>query len=169
MCVYLAIYILESRAYSGIPSIPFIPVYRSYRSFRYTVHTCIPFIPVYRSDTLNFCLYNGILCWVPRSIMKVKTMLFKDKSHLFWTLFWWKLQNRRSEFVLNFIAKTFCFCLLCVQFLVNILFLYITVKLDFDIDRKSANFDFKILQNISLRFHLIMNLLWTFHGTITFS
>ena len=29
------------------------------------------------------------LCWVPRSIMKVKTMFFKDKSHLFWTLFWW--------------------------------------------------------------------------------
>ena len=41
----------------------------------------------------------------------------------------------------------------------------ITVKLDFDIDRKSANFNFKNPQNISLRFHFIMNLLWTFHGT----
>ena len=47
----------------------------------------------------------------------------------------------------------------------KILFLYITVKLDFDIDRKSANFNFKNPQNISLRFHFIMHLLWTFHGT----
>ena len=31
----------------------------------------------------------------------------------------------------------------------EILFLYITVKLDFDIDRKSANFDFKNPQIIS--------------------
>ena len=43
--------------------------------------------------------------------------------------------------------------------------LYITVKLDFDIDRKSAKFNWKTPQNISLRFHFIMNLLWTFHGT----
>ena len=42
------------------------------------------------------------------------------------------------------------FCLLCVKSLVKILFLYITVKLDFDIDRKSANFDFKNPQNISV-------------------
>ena len=42
------------------------------------------------------------------------------------------------------------FCLFCVKFLVRILFLYITVKLDFDIDRKSANFDFKNPQNISV-------------------
>ena len=30
------------------------------------------------------------------------------------------------------------------------MFLFITVKLDFDIDRKSASFDFKNLQNISV-------------------
>ena len=33
---------------------------------------------------------------------------------------------------------------------VKILFLNITVKLDFEIDRKSANFDFKDPQNIRL-------------------
>ena len=42
--------------------------------------------------------------------------------------------------------------------------MYITAKLDFDIDRKSAHFDFKNCQNISKdlnfqRFHFIMNLL----------
>ena len=42
------------------------------------------------------------------------------------------------------------FYILCVKFLVNILFLYITVNLDFDIDRKSANFDFNNPQNISV-------------------
>ena len=43
--------------------------------------------------------------------------------------------------------------------------LYITVKLDFGIDKKSMNFDFKNSQNISVdqilteRFHFIKNLL----------
>ena len=41
-------------------------------------------------------------------------------------------------------------CLLCVKFLKKILLLYITVKLNFDIGRKSANFDFKNSQNISV-------------------
>ena len=49
----------------------------------------------------------------------------------------------------------------------SVISLYITVKLDFDIDRKSANFNLKNPQNISLRFHFILNLLWTFHGTQT--
>ena len=52
------------------------------------------------------------------------------------------------------------------------MFLYITVKLDFDIDRKSANFDFKNPQNksidqiitefstISYHYELIMNFSW---------
>ena len=47
------------------------------------------------------------------------------------------------------------------------MFLYITVKLDFDIDRKSANFDFKNPQNISVdqitfsfHYELVMNFLW---------
>ena len=42
------------------------------------------------------------------------------------------------------------FCLLCVIFVCKILFLYITVNLDLDIERKSANFDFKNPQNISV-------------------
>ena len=48
------------------------------------------------------------------------------------------------------------------------LVLYITVKLDFDIDRKSANFDFKNPQNIkvdqiitySFHYELAMNFSW---------
>ena len=52
------------------------------------------------------------------------------------------------------------------------MFLYITVKLDFDIDRKSANFDFKNPQNISVDqiitelsslsfdYELVMNFFW---------
>ena len=59
------------------------------------------------------------------------------------------------------------FCLLCVKFLVELLFLYITVTLDFDIDRKSAKIDFKNAQNISVdqitcSFHYkhVMNFLW---------
>ena len=54
-----------------------------------------------------------------------------------------------------------------VKFLVKILFLYNTVKLDFDIERKSANFDFKNLQNISIdqitfsfHYELAVNFLW---------
>ena len=55
---------------------------------------------------------------------------------------------------------------------VKILFLYITVKLDFGIDRKSANFDFKDPQNIrvdqiitefstfSFHYKLVMNFSW---------
>ena len=58
-------------------------------------------------------------------------------------------------------------CFLRLKFLVKFLFLYINVKLDFDIDRKSANFDFKNPQNIILdqiitelsRFHFIKNLI----------
>ena len=54
-----------------------------------------------------------------------------------------------------------------VKFLVKILFLYITVKFDFDIDRESANFDFKNPQNISVdqisfsvHYELVINFLW---------
>ena len=43
-----------------------------------------------------------------------------------------------------------------------------TEKLDLDIDRKTANFNFKNPQNISLHFHFIMNLLWTFVYFIKF-
>ena len=42
------------------------------------------------------------------------------------------------------------FCLLSVKFLLKILFLYITVKLDLDIDRKYTNFYLKNPQNISV-------------------
>ena len=48
-----------------------------------------------------------------------------------------------------------------LEIIVKILFLYITVKLDFDIDRKSANFNFKNPQNISLRFHGTQKILIT--------
>ena len=51
-----------------------------------------------------------LLCWVPRSIMKVKTMFLKINlicSELCFDGTHYKLQNRRSELVLNFIAKTF--------------------------------------------------------------
>ena len=44
------------------------------------------------------------------------------------------------------------FCLLCVKFLYKCI-MYITVKLEFNIDRKSANFDFKFP-------HFIMNFSW---------
>ena len=68
--------------------------------------------------------------------------------------------------------KVFDQKLFCVKFLVKILFLYITVKLDFDIDRKFANFDFKNPQNISVdqiitelstfsfHYELVMNFSW---------
>ena len=57
--------------------------------------------------------------------------------------------------------KTF-FVKMCVKFLVKFLFLYITVKLDFDIDRKSANFDLKNPQNISVD-HIITELSTLFY------
>ena len=53
------------------------------------------------------------------------------------------------------------FCLLCVKFLVKTVFLYITVKLDSDIDGKSANFVFKNPQNIGV--DQIITELSTFH------
>ena len=62
------------------------------------------------------------------------------------------------------LTKNF-FCLLCVKSFVKFGF---CILLDFDIDRKSANFHFENRQNISvdqIRFHFIVNLLWTFYGT----
>ena len=52
-------------------------------------------------------------CWVPRSIMKVKTMINLICSELCFDGTHYKLQNRRSELVLNFIYKTFF--VYCVQ------------------------------------------------------
>ena len=61
---------------------------------------------------------HDVQCWVPQSIMEVKTIFFL------------KINLICSELYLQDILVFFVFvCLLCVKFLVNILFLYITVNL----------------------------------------
>ena len=103
---------------------------------------------------------HDVQCWVPQSIMEVKTIFLKDKSHLFWTLF-----TRHFGF--------FCFCLFIVckiscKHFVSVYY----CELGFDLDRKSANFDFIISARYELAFsfnyEFVMIFLWNYNILIMF-
>ena len=95
---------------------------------------------------------HDVQCWVPQSIMEVKTIFLKDKSHLFWTLF-----PRHFVFFLFIVCKISCKHFVSVYY----------CELGFDLDRKSANFGFIISARYELAFsfnyEFVMIFLWNYN------
>ena len=104
---------------------------------------------------------HDVQCWVPQSIMEVKTIFFL------------KINLICSELYLQDILVFFCFCLFIVckiscKHFVSVYY----CELGFDLDRKSAHFGFIISARYELAFsfnyEFVMIFLWNYNILIMF-